>query len=707
MIEPYGWNTWDYRSYNMFAFLSDGSFKISLRIGTFDEKRLSHRADFRWRDLVLAGPHSIEGGYISYRFKDDESIFEVEAASFKNELTCRINPIEKTSKRIVVEIIPAGGCQIQKDGSLLKLDKWVIISKGMYFKDSFFIRCKNDYLISDAGKGGAFFICKNKGREKINNSDYFLNKASKTFFSSVPKGEGFLRDCLEGVMCAVSWNTIYDIREKGICTPVSRDWCKDWKGALIFCWDTFLIGLLSSVQDYALPWHNFDAVFHGVTKDGFVPNYAISSGVKSFDRSQPPVGSFCVLKTHCITPNKDKLRELYPKLLKWHNWWLSARDGNGDGLLEWGSNPSPKYEFPELLKYNPYIQHEHICAAYESGQDNSPVFDELIFNKEKNVFECSDIGLNSLYALDAEALSVIAKELHLTADAERLNKEYLEIKDKINNVLWSEEDGIYLNRKWNGDFVRRLSPINFFPLTAGIASKEQAEIMVKKHLLNEHEFWGNYAAPTIARNDPAFSDNNYWRGRIWPPFNYLLYEGLRRYDFHDIANEFAMKSLDAFLKNWRENNRICENYNSVNGNGTDVPNSDPLYAWGALMGYVGIQELGDINNREGLRFGNLSGNSGSVKKLRIGKHIYDVAISSKGLFVRRDGKDFFSTSSPAIVRKLIFIGKRIIFEFIPADAENSIIRFYNFTPNTRYSVCVNGRAIKTQSDGKGRLVIRL
>ena len=231
--------------------------------------------------------------------------------------------------------------------------------------------------------------------------------------------------------------------------------------------------------------------------------------------------------------------------------------------------------------------------------------------------------------------------------------------------------------------------------------------MVNKHLLNENEFWGNYTAPTIARNDPAFSDNNYWRGRIWPPFNYLLYEGLRRYDFHDIANEFAMKSLDAFLKNWRANNRVCENYNSVNGDGTDVPNSDPLYAWGALMGYVGIQEIVDINNREGLHFGNLSGNCGSVKNLRIGKHIYNVEISSKGLFVKRDGKDLFSTNSPAIVRKLIFNGKKIFLEFIPVNTENSIIRFYNIKPNTRYSVCVNGRSIKIQSDGKGKMLIRL
>ena len=32
--------------------------------------------------------------------------------------------------------------------------------------------------------------------------------------------------------------------------------------------------------------------------------------------------------------------------------------------------------------------------------------------------------------------------------------------------------------------------------------------------------------PTIARDDPAFADQFYWRGDIWGPTNYMVYEGL-------------------------------------------------------------------------------------------------------------------------------------------------------------------------------------
>ena len=54
--------------------------------------------------------------------------------------------------------------------------------------------------------------------------------------------------------------------------------------------------------------------------------------------------------------------------------------------------------------------------------------------------------------------------------------------------------------------------------------------MVGEHLLNPGEFWGEWVVPSSPRNDPAFKDQNYWRGRIWGPMNFLVYLGLRNYN---------------------------------------------------------------------------------------------------------------------------------------------------------------------------------
>ena len=134
--------------------------------------------------------------------------------------------------------------------------------------------------------------------------------------------------------------------------------------------------------------------------------------------------------------------------------------------------------------------------------------------------------------------------------------------------------------------MTRLSPTNFYPMLAKVATAEQARTMVEKHLLNSKEFWGEYVIPSTARDDPAFKDQNYWRGRIWGPMNYLVYLGLENYEVPEIRKEFAAKSYALFLKEWKEKGHVHENYNAVAGTGDDVTSSDRFYHWGALLGFI-------------------------------------------------------------------------------------------------------------------------
>ena len=121
---------------------------------------------------------------------------------------------------------------------------------------------------------------------------------------------------------------------------------------------------------------------------------------------------------------------------------------------------------------------------------------------------------------------------------------------------------------------------------AQAASAAQARTMIEKHLLNPHEFWGEWVIPSISRDDPAFKDQNYWRGRIWGPMNYLIYLGLENYDNAAVRKEFAAKSFQLFAKEWQEKGHVHENYNAIAGTGDDVTSSDRFYHWGALLGYV-------------------------------------------------------------------------------------------------------------------------
>ena len=161
--------------------------------------------------------------------------------------------------------------------------------------------------------------------------------------------------------------------------------------------------------------------------------------------------------------------------------------------------------------------------------------------------------------------------------------------------LWDEKTGFYYNRSTRTmDFNYRTSPTCFYPLLAKAPTQNQAERMVKEHLLNTNEFWGKYVIPSVPKNDPAFKDNEYWRGRIWAPLNFLVYMGLNNYEFREVKRLFAEKSKNLLLKSWLSHGYVFENYNALTGIGDDVVRSDKFYHWGALLGYISLMENGVV-----------------------------------------------------------------------------------------------------------------
>jgi neutral trehalase len=225
-------------------------------------------------------------------------------------------------------------------------------------------------------------------------------------------------------------------------------------------------------------------------------------------------------------------------------------------------------------------------AILESGLDNSPMYDGTTYNSETHLLEYADVGLMSMYIADCDALAEIADTLQKTTEARELRDRSARYRAKL-ATMWNERAGMFLNKNLHtGENSTRLSPTNFYPMLARAATAEQAKTMVEKHLLNTDEFWGEWVIPSIARNDSAFKDQDYWRGRIWGPMNYLVYLGLSNYDDAAARKEFARKSYDLFLKEWKEKGHVHENYNALLGTGDDVSSSDRFYHWGALLGYV-------------------------------------------------------------------------------------------------------------------------
>ncbi len=221
------------------------------------------------------------------------------------------------------------------------------------------------------------------------------------------------------------------------------------------------------------------------------------------------------------------------------------------------------------------------------------MYDEIPFDTDRHVLLLQDVGLNALYVRDCEALAEIAEILGQTAAASEIRGRCEKFRTAMQR-LWDEKTGLFLNRRTDtGEFSHRLSPTHFYPLLAGVATPAQAQRMIDEHFFNPAEFGGEWILPSCARNDPAYPEQEYWRGRIWAPMNYLVYLGLQRYDLPAARRALVEKSQALLLKEWREHGHVHENYCANTGQGCNVERSDAFYHWGGLLGLIVLIEQAD------------------------------------------------------------------------------------------------------------------
>jgi hypothetical protein len=100
-----------------------------------------------------------------------------------------------------------------------------------------------------------------------------------------------------------------------------------------------------------------------------------------------------------------------------------------------------------------------IGPMMESGLDNSPMWDGVPFDQAKHLQCLHDAGLNGLYVRDCESLEVLAGILGRSAEAGELHARGDRYRDAIEERLWDEKTGLFLNRRTDtGERSPRVSP---------------------------------------------------------------------------------------------------------------------------------------------------------------------------------------------------------------------------------------------------------
>lgn len=405
-------------------------------------------------------------------------------------------------------------------------------------------------------------------------------------FCTRAASHGELAEAWKAMQSCLAWNTIYDPGKQRVICPVSRRWSAlSWGGYILFDWDTFFAGMMAAIDNYPLACANVLSILEEVTEDGFVPNYSAATGSASRDRSQPPVGSLAVMEIYRRHRDPSLLEAAFEPLLRWNRWWPRRRDIQG--WIGAGSNPytpvtGNEWEYPQRGVG------QHFGAVLETGADNSPMYEGIPFDEQTHLLLLADVGQTSLYVADCDHLAAMATLLQRHEEAAELHARAEQYRERL-KALWDEEASIFACKRLDTQtFVKRHSPVCFYPLLARAASPQQAQTMVERHLMNPAAFGGSWMLPSISRQDSAYPEQDYWRGSIWPPHNLLAYLSLRAYDLPKARAALAHSSHQMLLQEWQRQGWVCENYHGDTGR--RGVNSDPFYHWGGLMGLLAFYE---------------------------------------------------------------------------------------------------------------------
>jgi hypothetical protein len=286
--------------------------------------------------------------------------------------------------------------------------------------------------------------------------------------------------------------------------------------------------------------------------------------------------------------NKAFLREVYPKLVRWHRWLHTARDVDSTGLpclihpWESGTDNSPRwlhvldtiapYDVPAYTRRD--MTHVHPTERPRAEDYERFVFlidrgrrvrwqDEAIL--EDHPFLVQDVMFCSILHQADQDLLYLANAIG--ADAGEIQQWIGRTRAAFDARFWHDARGLYLDYD-----VRAGAPVpvntcaTFAPLYAGLSSNRQAARLLDDHLDNPREYApsddSKYLVPSTAKNEPLYAPRRYWCGPVWLMTNWLTWNGLVRYGFDEHSRQLRAHSLELL-----ETTGLREYYDPRDGSG--------------------------------------------------------------------------------------------------------------------------------------------
>ncbi|HEV7709002.1 MAG TPA: trehalase family glycosidase [Asanoa sp.] len=285
-------------------------------------------------------------------------------------------------------------------------------------------------------------------------------------------------------------------------------------------------------------------------------------GVPTSGIVQPPVHALAAWETFRAAPAVARARRflprLYPRLVAWHDWLLTARDLRGRGLVsvlhpwESGMDNSPAWDAP-LQRVVPLppssLARRDLAHAAASERPTDLDYGRYIriardYRDSRYVatpgFAVEDPMCNALLAAGEHALASIAAEIGL--DPSRHISRAQQVADALMAELWDGTAGTFFAYDVVGDAsLRSYSIAGLLPLI--VPDLPVATDLVKTALGDRFRLADACPVPSYDLTAADHEPGRYWRGPGWINTSWLFWYGLRLHGETGLADDLRDRLL--------------------------------------------------------------------------------------------------------------------------------------------------------------------
>ncbi len=287
--------------------------------------------------------------------------------------------------------------------------------------------------------------------------------------------------------------------------------------------------------------------------------------------TQPPVLGFAIEAIYDISKGSELgfIKAVYDRVYKVQEYFYTNRDPKNEGLvyichnwesgtdntpvwdLIWENLDSPEYELnrrdtqhvaaenrPSNREYQHYI---HLIELFKKWKYD----DELI--AENCPFLIQDPLFNSMLIKSNESLIRLGKILGKTEKVVQLEKWHQKAIERFNTKLYDTENAAYIYYDLRNErSINYVSSSSFTPFFAGIPTQQISNAIIAKHF-NKGVFTGAddelLLCASFNPTSKDFDPKRYWRGPIWVNLNWIIYQGLKRYGHKEMAQKVKDDTL--------------------------------------------------------------------------------------------------------------------------------------------------------------------